>query len=426
MLEIQQLQVFRGQLPVLSNLTLSVAKNEIVAILGANGSGKSSLFEAIAQQIPWGGEMHFEGKSLKNVATWTLAEMGIAIVPEGRRLFGEMTVFENLQMGAFCSHARIGLDKNLKKVYTIFPLLRIRKDQVASTLSGGEQQMLAISRALMSDPRLILIDEMSIGLSPRVASELFEKVASLAADGLSVLLTEQNASLSLQYAQRAYVLSGGKIAASGSSSDLKKDGLVQQAYLGTKPASAITPPRLEVVELRENHIPFINSYWDNSSEPFLRAMGVDPTKLGPSSARTEKLREIIATPDRKKTTCSLVWEVNGSPIGYTTLKRIQFGQHADVHLHIWDESSRGKGYGTYLFSRSLKIFFDRFQLTKILCEPAATNRSSNSVLRKVGARFIQNIRLIPSEICFEIESAQYEITRQIVEHANTSISHPAS
>jgi branched-chain amino acid transport system ATP-binding protein len=420
----RQLQVFRGQSLILNDIDLSIGKNEIVAVLGSNGSGKSTLFEAIAQQVRWTGEMTFADTSIRNLPTWELADLGIAIVLEGRRLFGEMTVLENLLMGAYSKKARVSLDNNLQRVYQLFPVLRDRKAQTASTLSGGEQQMLAISRALMSNPKLLLIDEMSMGLAPKVTTELFEKVASLAAGGMSVLLTEQNASISLHYAHRAYVLGGGRIVASGLASELAKQGSVQQAYLGIEGDSPVKQAQFEVVELQEHHIPFINRYWDDSPEWFLRAMGVDPSKLGPSVERTNQLRKMIATPDREKTTCSLVWEIDGRPIGYTTLKRIEFGHKADVHLHIWDESCRGKGYGAYFLSRSLKIFFDRFHVKTILCEPAATNRGSNSVLRKIGARFTQNVRIVPSEICFEIESSQYEITPGAVKAAIAEIPCP--
>lgn len=173
-------------------------------------------------------------------------------------------------------------------------------------------------------------------------------------------------------------------------------------------------PKLSVVDVREDHLPYIVRYWSGGDPLFWEAMGLVPARIPPAEKMIEDFRLMMRTPDREKKVCSLVWELNGVPIGYTTLKRIEFGIRADVHLHMWETKARGKGYGVELMRRSLRAFFSRFELPFILCEPLATNPAPNAVMRKLGATFLGVVHTVPSELCQEVEAARYKITPDLI------------
>jgi branched-chain amino acid transport system ATP-binding protein len=233
MLEVDHLEISYGALAALHGVSLTVRRGEIVALVGPNGAGKSTLLKAIAGlMVPRGGTIRWEGKRLDTEPPERVVECGVALVPEGRRLFGRMTVRENLELGAFTRHAQKERREQMKRVYTLFPRLFERERQLAGSLSGGEQQMLALGRALMGLPRLLLLDEPSLGLAPRVVESIFSILAELHRDGMSLLIVEQSVHAVLALAQRAYILEGGKIVGEGEGPRLLQDDHVRAAYLG--------------------------------------------------------------------------------------------------------------------------------------------------------------------------------------------------
>jgi branched-chain amino acid transport system ATP-binding protein len=233
MLEVDRLEVSYGALAALHGVSLTVGQGEIVALVGPNGAGKSTLLKAIVGLMaPRGGTIRWEGKRLDTEPPERIVECGVALVPEGRRLFARMTVQENLELGAFTQRAQKERREQMERVYNIFPRLFERERQLAGSLSGGEQQMLALGRALMGLPRLLLLDEPSLGLAPRVVESIFSILAGLHRDGMSLLIVEQSVHVVLALAQRAYILEGGKIVGEGEGQKLLKDDHVRAAYLG--------------------------------------------------------------------------------------------------------------------------------------------------------------------------------------------------
>ena len=233
MLEVTGLSVAYGGIRAVRSITFHVAEGETVALIGANGAGKTSTLKALARLLdPAGGCVRFLGEDLTRLAPHRLVEKGIALVPEGRGVFPRLSVAENLAMGAFVRRDRAAVAADSERIYDLFPRLRERAGQLAGTLSGGEQQMLAIGRALMSRPRLLLLDEPSMGLAPLMVQKIFEVVRAVAAEGMTILLVEQNAKLALQTSSRAYVLESGEIILNGPADDLLADRRVRAAYLG--------------------------------------------------------------------------------------------------------------------------------------------------------------------------------------------------
>jgi branched-chain amino acid transport system ATP-binding protein len=233
MLEVRGLDVYYGDARALEDIAIDVADGEIVAIVGPNGAGKSTLVNTIAGlNRPRRGSILLDGADVTRVASHRVCRHGLAIVPEGRRIFPEMTVRENLELGAYRREARAGRGTTRRWVHDLFPRLAERADQRASSLSGGEQQMLAIGRALMAKPRLLLLDEPSLGLAPIVVDEVFEVIGTINATGVAVLLVEQNVQRSLMLAGRGYLLAEGRVALSGPSEDLLRSGEVRRAVLG--------------------------------------------------------------------------------------------------------------------------------------------------------------------------------------------------
>jgi branched-chain amino acid transport system ATP-binding protein len=222
-----------GDVPVLRGIDLSIPAGSITALIGANGAGKTTLLRAISGIIPAeAGTIHYDGQDIVGMPPQDIVRAGLVQVPEGRRLFPDMTVFENLLVGSSAPAARRKRDENLAVVLDLFPKVRERKAQLAGTLSGGEQQMVAIARALMASPRLLLLDETSLGLAPIVVDEIFVAVRRLAAQGLTILVVEQNTALALEVADHGYVLEQGHFAIQGPASGLMADPRVRQAYLG--------------------------------------------------------------------------------------------------------------------------------------------------------------------------------------------------
>ena len=233
MLEVENLEVSYGALAALHGVSLTVGPGEIVALVGPNGAGKSTLLKAIAGLMAARrGTIRWVGKRLDTQHPERIVECGVALVPEGRRLFARMTVRENLELGAFTQRAQKERREQMDRVYRIFPRLREREQQPAGLLSGGEQQMLALGRALMGLPRLLLLDEPSLGLAPRVVESIFSILGELHRDGMSLLIVEQSVHAVLALAQRAYILEGGKIVGEGDGQSLLKDDHVRAAYLG--------------------------------------------------------------------------------------------------------------------------------------------------------------------------------------------------
>lgn len=235
MLEAQNLEIFYGDLQALWGVSLTINEGEIVALVGSNGAGKSTTLRAISGIAKLkSGEIHFKGARIENLLPYEIVERGICMVPEGRRLFPAMSVLENLEVGAYTGKARILRDDNLLRIYEIFPILRARSRQMAGTLSGGEQQMLAIGRALMSNPSVLLVDEMSLGLSPLVIQELSTVLRQLnSSKNVNILLVEQNVRLALSLASRCYILENGRIVDQGDAKELLRSERVKEAYLGT-------------------------------------------------------------------------------------------------------------------------------------------------------------------------------------------------
>ena len=233
MLEIKNLNVYYGVIHALKDVTMCVNEGEIVALIGANGAGKTTLLHTISGLIrPSQGEILFLGKNIVKAKTRNIVEAGITQVPEGRRTFSGLSVYENLLMGAYLRKDKAQIKEDLEKVYERFPILKERSSQDASTLSGGEQQMLAMGRALMAKPKILLLDEPSMGLAPILVKEIFKIIEDIHAQGTTVLLVEQNARMALSIADRAYVLETGKIALSGTGEELRNSEEIQKAYLG--------------------------------------------------------------------------------------------------------------------------------------------------------------------------------------------------
>lgn len=233
MLAVEGVNVFRGEAQILWDLTLTVQRGEVVTILGANGAGKTTLVESIlGVHHPVSGVIRFLGQDITREPSFRITRMGMACVPEGRRIFKDMSVYENLEMGAYPKTSRPLLQESVDWVYVLFPVLKERRKQTAGTLSGGEQQMLAIGRALMSRPALLLLDELSLGLSPKVTKEIYAATRKLHEQGVTLIIIEQNATLALRYSDRGYVLETGRIALSGTSQELIGNEHVRKAYLG--------------------------------------------------------------------------------------------------------------------------------------------------------------------------------------------------
>lgn len=232
-LQLENINIYYGAIHALKDVSLEVRDGEIVTLLGANGAGKTSTLRTISGLLrSKGGSIKFEGKDISKSSSKDIVCAGIGHVPEGRRVFSEMTVLENLEMGAFVRKDKDGIKKDIKKVYELFPRLDERKNQLAGTLSGGEQQMLAIGRAIMSKPKLLMLDEPSMGLAPILVQEIFNIVKTINSNGTTILLIEQNANMALKIASRAYVLETGKIVLSGTAEELLKSEDVKKAYLG--------------------------------------------------------------------------------------------------------------------------------------------------------------------------------------------------
>jgi branched-chain amino acid transport system ATP-binding protein len=232
MLAIRDLHVYYGEIHALKGVTLSVDVGEIVTLLGPNGAGKTTTVRSISGLlVPRAGAIELEGRNLVGLPPHAIVYRGVAHAPEGRRIFNRLSVVENLEMGAY-SRSDPGVADDVERVMTVFPRLRERRAQVAGTLSGGEQQMLAIARALMANPRLLLLDEPSMGLAPVVVEQIFQTIDDINRQGTTILLVEQNAAMALQIAHRAYVLETGTIGLSGTATELAQNSEVRRAYLG--------------------------------------------------------------------------------------------------------------------------------------------------------------------------------------------------
>jgi branched-chain amino acid transport system ATP-binding protein len=232
-LEIRDLEAAYGDARALNGITLSVGPGEIVALLGPNGAGKSTLLKTIAGLLaPRAGSIHWEGEDLRSVGAHRIVERGLALVPEGRRLFASMTVQENLELGAFAARARAQKQASLERVFALFPVLRERRRAIVQALSGGQQQMVAVGRALMASPRLLMLDEPSLGIAPLLVASIFEALAEINRGGVAVFLIEQNVQAALTLAHRGYVLESGRIVSQGTGADLLQDPHVRRAYLG--------------------------------------------------------------------------------------------------------------------------------------------------------------------------------------------------
>ena len=232
LLEVTGLEVFYGVIQAIKGISFDVNQGEIIALIGANGAGKTTTLQTITGLIPSkAGKIVYDGKEITRLPGHKLVSMGVAHVPEGRRVFAQLSVLQNLKLGAYSRSDKNELEETLKKIYVRFPRLEERKNQPAGTLSGGEQQMLAPGRALMSHPKLIVLDEPSMGLSPIYVNEIFDIIQSINKDGTTVLLVEQNAKKALSIANRAYVLETGSIVLSGDAKELMNDDSVKKAYL---------------------------------------------------------------------------------------------------------------------------------------------------------------------------------------------------
>jgi branched-chain amino acid transport system ATP-binding protein len=233
LLKVSNIDTFYGGIQALWNVSLEVRAKEIVALIGANGSGKSTLLDTISGLIrPTKGSIEFEGKGITTLTPFQIVSLGISQVPEGRRVFPELVVLDNLIIGSYNHTARPKKEQNLKMVYELFPILEERKDQLAKTLSGGEQQMLALGRGLMSNPKLMLLDEMSLGLAPIVINNVYKALRKIREKGITILLVEQNVRRSLDEADRAYIMEAGRVVLSGAVADLQKEKNVKKAYFG--------------------------------------------------------------------------------------------------------------------------------------------------------------------------------------------------
>lgn len=233
LLQLQNLQISYGGIKAVKGIDLELYAGEMVCLIGANGAGKTTTLNAIAGVLPIaGGEIKYAGETVNTLPAHKRLRRGIALVPEGRGIFTRLTVEENLRMGAYTRKDNAGIEADLQRVYTMLPRVKERLSQVAGTLSGGEQQMVAIGRALLSRPKLLLLDEPSMGLAPLVVEKIFEVVRSVSKEGVTILLVEQNANLALEFAQRGYVMESGKITLTGTGDALLADPKVRAAYLG--------------------------------------------------------------------------------------------------------------------------------------------------------------------------------------------------
>jgi len=233
MLEVDNVHTYYGQIHALKGITLTVDQGEIVTLIGANGAGKSTTLKTISGLLrPRQGAIRLNGQDLGKFPAHKIVEQGIVHVPEGRRVFGRLTVLENLEMGAYSRTDNPGIGQSLERVFILFPRLKERRSQVAGTLSGGEQQMLATGRALMANPQVLLMDEPSMGLAPVLVDSIFQTIEELHGTGTTILLVEQNARMALQVADRGYVMQTGEIVLSGSAEDLRANETVRKAYLG--------------------------------------------------------------------------------------------------------------------------------------------------------------------------------------------------
>jgi len=233
MLKVSGLKVAYGGIHAIKGIDLEIREGELVTLIGANGAGKTTAMKAITGLQGWiAGDVHYQGESIRGVESYALLKKGLAMVPEGRGVFARMTITENLQMGAYTRNDNVQIQADIERMFGIFPRLKERANQLAGTMSGGEQQMLAMARALMSQPKLLLLDEPSMGLSPLMVAKIFEVVRDISAQGVTVLLVEQNARLALQAADRAYVMDSGLITMSGDAKQMLDDPKVKAAYLG--------------------------------------------------------------------------------------------------------------------------------------------------------------------------------------------------
>lgn len=232
MLSVENLKVSYGAIEAIKGISFDVNDGEIVVLIGANGAGKTTTLHAISKLLPSSGKIELDGKDISNLSPEKIVKLGLAQVPEGRRVFANQSVIENLKLGAYLRKDKEEIAKDLEHVYELFPILKQRSNQLAGTLSGGEQQMLAIGRALMAKPKVLLLDEPSMGLSPLLVKEIFSIIKEINALGTSILLVEQNAKMALSIASRAYVLETGKIVISGTGEELANSEAIKKAYLG--------------------------------------------------------------------------------------------------------------------------------------------------------------------------------------------------
>ena len=232
MLDVKDLNVYYGKIHAIKNISLTVEEGELVSLIGANGAGKTSLLTAIMGQIPSTGQISFEGQAVHGNGTMEIVRNGMTMVPEGRRVFPRTSVMDNLLLGAYSRKDKENVKGDLNKIFEMFPRLLERKNQLAGTLSGGEQQMLAMGRALMSRPRLLLLDEPSMGLSPRLVDQVFDTIVSINKSGTTIMLVEQNANQALRVAKRGYVIETGEIVLSDDADKLLSNPQVNEAYLG--------------------------------------------------------------------------------------------------------------------------------------------------------------------------------------------------
>lgn len=233
MLKIQDINVYYGNIQAIKGISMEINEGEIVTLIGANGAGKSTLLKTISGLLkPKQGEIAYEGQAIAGKAAQSIVKLGISHVPEGRRVFANMSVEENLQLGAYLRKDKAGIKNDLQKVYELFPRLYERKKQLSGTLSGGEQQMLAMGRALMAQPKLLLLDEPSMGLAPLLVKQIFSIIEEINKSGTTILLVEQNANLALSIANRAYVVETGRIVLSGNANELTASEEIKKAYLG--------------------------------------------------------------------------------------------------------------------------------------------------------------------------------------------------
>ena len=233
LLSIKGLQVAYGGIQAVKGVDMDVYQGELVTLIGANGAGKTTTLKALMGLLPYkNGDISFQGKSIKGIPTWELLKQGLVMVPEGRGVFARMTIVENLQMGAYLHDDKEAFERGVDYAFNTFPRLKERANQLAGTMSGGEQQMLAMARALMSQPKLLILDEPSMGLSPVLTETIFQVIDKVSSEGMTVILVEQNANLALQAADRGYVMDSGNMIMTGDAQALLSDPKVQEAYLG--------------------------------------------------------------------------------------------------------------------------------------------------------------------------------------------------